>query len=69
MNINKEYSLEIRITRQDGKLGCDITNHDGVLLYGAMPEYSHENDAIYAALHGLATANNFSGCLKEAEST
>ena len=35
MNIIKEYSLEIRITRQDGKLGCDITNHDGVLLYGA----------------------------------
>ena len=67
MNIIKAYSLEIRITQQGDKFGCDITNRDGVLLYGAMPEYSHENDAVYAALHKLATQNNFSGDLKEAE--
>ena len=67
MKIVKEYSLEIRITRKGDKFGCDIINRDGVLLYGAFLEYSHENDAIYAALHGLATANNFSGCLQEAE--
>ena len=52
MNIVKEYSLEIRITRQDNKFGCDITTYNGELLYGVIPEYSHENDAVYAALHG-----------------
>ena len=69
MNIVKEYSLEIRITRQDNKFGCDITTYNGELLYGVIPEYSHENDAVYAALHGLAMQNNFSGCLKAAECT
>ena len=67
MNIVKEYSLEIRITRRDNKFGCDITTYNGELLYGVIPEYSHENDAVYAALHALAMQNNFSGCLKEAE--
>ena len=67
MNSVKEYSLEIRITRQDNKFGCDITTYNGELLYGVIPEYSHENDAVYAALHALAMQNNFSGCLKEAE--
>lgn len=67
MNIIKEYTLEIRITAKDSKIGCDITNNDGELLYGVVPEYIHENDAVYAALHGLAVQNNFSGCLKVAE--
>ena len=67
MNIVKEYSLEIRITRQDNKYGCDSTTYNGELRDGVIPEYSHENDAVYAALHALATENNFSGCLQEAE--
>ena len=67
MKIVKEYSVAIRIMRQGDQFGCDITNQDGVLLHGIVPEYRHENDAIYAALHGLALANNFSGCLKEAQ--
>ena len=67
MDIIKEYSVKIRITKQGDKLGCDITTYNGELLYGVIPEYSHENDAVYAALHALAMQNNFSGCLKEAE--
>lgn len=64
MDIIKEYMLEIRITAENNKMGCDITNNDGELLYGVVAEYIHENDAVYAALHGLAVQNNFSGCLK-----
>jgi len=67
MKIIKEYNVAIRITRQGDQFGYDITNQDGVLLHGIVPEHCHENDAIYAALHGLALANNFSGCLKEAQ--
>lgn len=67
MKIVKEYTLELHITQHGGEFGCDITTYDGVLLHGIVPEYRHENDAIYAALHGLALENNFSGCLKEAE--
>lgn len=67
MNIVKEYSLEIRITGQDNKFGCDITTYNGELLYGVTPEYCYENDAVYVALHGLALSNNFTECLKEAE--
>lgn len=67
MNIIKKYGIELRITRHSRQFGCDIANRNGVLLCSVIPEYAHENDAVYAALHGLATQNNFSGCLKEAE--
>lgn len=66
MRIVKEYTVEIRITQSGKKYGCDITTYEGELLHGVVPEYAHENDAIYAALHGLATKNNFTGCLKAA---
>ena len=67
MDMIKEYNVMLRVTQDHGKLGCDITNREGVLLHHTYPAYSHRNDAIYAALHGLATQNNFSGCLQEAE--
>ena len=68
MNIIKEFLLEVRITQNESKqFGCDIATYHGELLHGVQPEYSHENDAIYAALHGLAIDNNFTGSLKAAE--
>ncbi|WII93159.1 hypothetical protein QEO94_01940 [Kingella negevensis] len=68
MNIIKEFLLEVRITQNESKqFGCDIATYHGELLHGVQPEYSHENDAIYAALHGLAIDNNFTGSLKVAE--
>lgn len=67
MKITQEFLIEIRVTQNENKhFGCDITTYHGEMLHGIAPEYSHANDAIYAALHGLATQNNFTACLANA---
>lgn len=64
----KTLVIKIRITQTESKqLGCEIGNQQGEILHSVPPKYTHENDAIYAALHELATQNNFTGCLKNAE--
>lgn len=48
MTITEEYSIDIRVTSEQGKndygypterYGCDIINTDGELLVGIEPEY------------------------------
>nr|DAR86409.1 MAG TPA: hypothetical protein [Caudoviricetes sp.] len=64
MTTEQTYRIEIRITQEHGKFGCEIATPNGVVLCDVTCEYAHPNDAIYHALHGLALENNFSGCLK-----
>lgn len=57
-------TLHLTLTQSDnGSFGCQIHDSDNYTLFTAEATHPHQADAIYAALHGLAVQNNFSGCL------
>lgn len=57
-------TLHLTLTQSEsGSFGCQIHDSDNQTLFAAKATHPHQADAIYAALHGLAVQNNFSGCL------
>ena len=65
MNTVAEYTLTIRIvqTAESKMKQCQVLNEQGELLVET-GRFSHEADAVYAALHSTAVLNNFTGCLQ-----
>lgn len=66
MNIIEEYSIDIRVTSEQGendygypteRYGCDIINTDGELLVGIEPEYKTPFAAVRKALICLTKDN------------
>lgn len=59
-----EYVLTIQVKQDANKqFMCAALAPNGEVL-SETGRFSYKADAVYAALHGIAVLNNFSGCLK-----
>ncbi|ULJ63252.1 hypothetical protein MIS46_04175 [Wielerella bovis] len=58
-----EYVLTIQVQQDEQqRFMCAALAPNGEVLHET-GRFSHEADAVYAALHSVAVLNNFSGCL------